>query len=246
MNRPYILTRRNLNPTAKLLAQELGIRRYFEPRDYAPAIRWGNSDTILPHDTKYNSCSHIRSCSDKLQFDEDMRNKDIPNISIHSYNERFMPEKYPVVVRQNLHGTRGQGIVICESLEELNNTPNHRYWTYWYDFKFELGVHMLGGKVVRVFKKVRVAGEEEEKYPIRNLHRGYHYSLVNLDKYEKLIPFMNNVYEHFPLEMGRWDIGWDRDNKTYRVIEANSAPGLAENENTRQLYVDFLKEKLNV
>jgi hypothetical protein len=242
MNNPYILTRRNLNPTAKLLARELGIRRYFEPRNYAPIIRWGNSDNIYEYDfdTELNDPKLISLSSNKLSFSNRMEIKEIPHVEL----SKEVPEKFPIVVREILYGTRGEGIYICESMDEyLDNGKG--YWTYWYNFQFELGVHMLGGKIVRVFKKVREEGLEEEKYPIRNLHKGYHYSLVNIENYRRLPEFMANVYNKFPLEMGRWDIGWDSDNKTYRVIEANSAPGLAENENTLNCYVEFLKGKLN-
>lgn len=100
-----------------------------------------------------------------------------------------------------------------------------------------------GGKIVKLFKKIKAEGNEDD-FPIRNVKNGYHYQLRNLEKYKKLPKYMDKVFEVFPIQMSRFDVGWDKANKTYRIIESNSAPILLDNPNTLSLYGDFLITQL--
>lgn len=244
MNRPYILTRRNLNPSAKALAGALGLKKSFEPLDQPPNIRWGNSEGDFDEegDTQFNDPYSIAFCGNKVKFSDEMKSAQIPHVELAMYQA----ETFPVVVRTSLSASKGEGIVICENAEEF--APYRRnYWSPWYNFESEYGIHLLGGKIVKLFKKVREEGLEPEKYPLRNMERGYHFKRMDIDgesKFPRLKKFMQEVYEKFPLEMGRWDVGFDSRTREYMVIEANSAPGIAENEDTLKMYVQFLRENL--
>jgi len=249
----YILTRKFLKPTARLLAKELGLVVRTEiVDDTFPTIRWGNSegsseDSPSNEETIYNSPELIYFASSKKAFSTMMLEGNITVIEFH----KGTPEHYPVVVRTTLSGYGGKGIVVCENWEEFGQY-DACWWSYWYNFSYELGVHILGGMVVKVFRKewsptdeMISLGISELKYPIRNSKKGYSFKLLSIEGHPKLYKTVEEFYKVFPIQMGRLDIGWDVNSKCYRVIEFNSAPGLAENDNTLKLYVDFLKEKLN-
>lgn len=237
-NRPYILSRTFLSPTARLLAAELGIQRSNIVRNYPPLIRWGNSDGEFENDTDLNLPEIIRICSNKLDFSRNLESLGIPHIPIY----RGIPTRFPIVVRQNLSASRGIGIVVCKNLEEFNNTPRNQFWSLWYNFRYELGVHLLGGKIVKVMKKVRDENLPDEEFPIKNSNRGYHFKSVRIENFKSLTPLMENIYNKFSMQFGRWDVGFDEDSKCYRVIESNSAPGLSENENTLNKYLEFFSD----
>lgn len=251
-NVPYILTRRNLNPSARLLARELGLQKSYEPRRYAPVIRWGNSDGEYNQDTLLNMPEIIHICGNKLLFSNTMRNLGIPHVEIL----RGHPERFPVVIRHSLSGMRGQGIEIFNYEDILQGRSwDETYWSYWRDFSFELGVHIFNGEPVRTFKKVyrleEVDEDSEEDYvenepefPIRNSEKGYGFRLVNIEKYPKLNPLLKLFCDKFGLKFGRLDIGWNHTEKKYEIIEANSAPGLAENDNTARIYIEGFKRLL--
>jgi hypothetical protein len=241
----YILTRKSVGLSARLLSKELGLKRLMEPTRNPPLIRWGNSDVNgrpgeISTDTNLNNPAAIHICANKLTFSREMTKLGISHIQINTGN----PTKFPVVVRQLLSASKGAGIVVCKNLQEYQNTPRNTYWSDWIYFSAEFGVHMLGGNIAKAMRKVREENEEKEEYPIRNSGRGYSFRRSSTENKGKLVEFMKFVYEKFPLQFGRWDIGWDNANKRYVVIEANSAPDLTQNEETAAMYVNFLRERI--
>jgi hypothetical protein len=238
-----ILSNRFTFPSARVLAnfltKETGkVFKATTNLSKSPAIVWGNS--LAKNETDLNTPELVKISSNKRLFSELLESNNIPCLKIN-YGE---PQKFPVVVRTILTGSKGNGIVVCKDREEF--IPYlHCGWTYWHYFKFELGVHILGGEIHRVFKKVSELNEPEE-FPIKNAERGYHYSLVDGNEYPKLIPFIKQIYEVFPIQFTRLDVGWDTENKIYRAIESNSAPGLSQNENTLEVYGEFIINKLGL
>jgi len=244
----YILSTPTLIDSARLLGQSLGmdiITRMDSVNLPAPTIRWGNSDGRFGNDTFYNDPTAIYICGSKTRLTKFCMDNGISSIEYHIGT----PERYPVVVRTLLHASEGLGIVLCENEEEFSKVERHP-WSYYYNFSFELGVHILGGEIVRVFKKLRKEGLEEEKYPIRNSTRGYRFSLRSpeyiQENYPTLEQFVDTFYNAVNIQMARLDIGWDADTKIFRIIEANSAPGLTNNRNTLETYVRFLKNNLEI
>lgn len=246
----YILTRPKLFPSAReirnTILQKTGKRFLIkvEPTAEPPEIRWGNSDRVIQDkDTDINCREDIYVCSNKSRFGNVMKNASIPHVE---YHRGSTPENFPVVIRTIPNGMGGEGIIICFDEDEFLEKYSGYMWSYWYNFTFELGVHLLGGKIVKLFKKTRSEGNREEEFPIRNSHRGYSFSLRDVGKYEKLPTITDLFYSSIPIEMTRLDIGWDANNKTYRIIEANTAPSLSNNENTLDLYTDFMIERLGL
>jgi glutathione synthase/RimK-type ligase-like ATP-grasp enzyme len=203
-------------------------------------IRYGNSDPVNVVDTQYNSANFIRLSSNKAAFSIKMMEN---NIYSPIYNKANPTDNdFPLLIRKTLTSYGGRGIVVCRNREEFNNNWNNAYvWTKFIKTEFELRVHVIDGQVVRIFKKTPI--NEEQEYPIRNMDRGYHYSLRANEKYQKVIDLVNVLN---PILNGKFftlDIGWDSVKKKYLVFEINSGSGL--NENTVKLYANFLAQKFN-
>jgi hypothetical protein len=246
----YILSHPNLTRSAKPLAKKIGelVGEEIEVRTipdnrYRIIIRYGNSTSTVNATNNYNSPEHIRIAGNKLRLSQFLMEKEFPQLEV----DNDLPDKYPIVVRTELNRGGGIGIEICESESEFREKFIYRhYWTPWYNFQFELGVHILGGEIARVFKKVRSEELEEEKYPIKNTQRGYNFKLREnwKERYRGLDKFVAKLYEIFPIQFARLDVGYDKETGGYRLIEINSAPDLSQNHNTLELYAKFLAKKI--
>lgn len=246
-----ILAHRSCIVSAKLLRDHLSVltgRAIRVTRNAArirgPFIRYGSADDVKVPDTGYNSQAFVRLASNKSAFAKTMKDA---NIYSPIYYQATMPDKYPVLIRKTLNSSGGKGIVVCPDKTIFDaNWANTYVWTPFIKTQFELRVHVVGGQVVKVFKKryVGVDGQEEGEelkepaLPIRNLDRGYHYSARDIDTYPKVLELVAALG---PVLVGKFytlDIGWDKAKKQYFVFEANSGSGL--NTQTVELYADYL------
>jgi hypothetical protein len=237
----YIITNKSVCLSARSLAKKIvalggpKLPVKITPIKDKVAIRWGSSQMILGEDTKLNDPVIIRTVANKYILSTILMRQDFPHVEILSGT----PDHFPVVVRQELTGSKGAGIVVCRNQTEFN--PYRRFmWSRWYNFSFELGIHILGGYIVKVFKKIWRGEGSEPEFPIKNADKGYDFSLCKIDSFKKIPDFIKTLYEIIPIQFGRLDIGWDADDRSYRLIEANSAPGLTENDNTLNIYAEFL------
>lgn len=230
----YILTSESLSQSARKLGDALDMGVFTDPQECPPMIRWGTSLGIWANDRSINSANTIKTAGNKLNFLKLLEARGIPCVEMHKGHR---PDRYPVVMRKLLNSYGGRGIEIAEGPEQFLDGVA---WSYYYNFSFELGVHCFGGRIIRIFKKVP---NEKNKYNI--LHNdNSHFSLRRADFYPKLPPIMNEMCNLFGVHFGRYDIGWDSDNKTYRIIELNTAPGISDNDNTFNAYVEEFKRWL--
>lgn len=243
----YILSNNNstLLSSATLLAERLSSDEHpikvstFPVSGEKLLIRWGISGYPRHEETLYNERGLIYTCGNKARFSAFLSEHDIPHVELF---QGKAPERFPVVIRTQLNAGGGKGIKIAENEEEFLPFKDE-YWSYFYPFKYEWGVHILRGQVRRIFKKVWKGDEPEVKYPIRNSQNGYSFSLRKLETYPRLIKFCERFSFRFPIMFGRMDIGLTVDGE-FRIIEFNSAPDLTQNANTLQMYVDFFKETI--
>lgn len=213
-------------------------------------LRWGNSETSsnIVADTDLNPRNLIQIAANKLSFSKRMQEADIPSPVYHSQQ---MPTIFPVLIRQTLHGFGGEGIVVCRDGNDFrHNWRNGFYWTPFMKVSSEFRVHCAGGKVLRVFKKLREEGMGEEEVPIRNLHRGYHFGLVEnpLERMPNLKTFIEDLWNNLGIKTGFFaaDVGWMSTAKKWMIFEINSAPGVTENENTCREYANYIVEALHL
>ena len=236
----FILSNPELVASARLLAEELDIRLSVRPLEEAPSIRWGNSAGEYLKDTKYNDPVLIHESRKDILSDIMVMNG-IPCVEIHRGD--IVPDHFPVVRRNILAGAGGAGIKVIRSPEEFD-ARRSAAWSYWRQFDYELGVHIFDGEVLRIFKKIWTGPENEPQYPIRNSDNGYHFRLVSINSFPKLPALLKQFYRVFPIGFARLDIGWDIENRTYRIIECNSAPSVAANHNTLAVYAEHLRNKI--
>lgn len=246
----YILTNNRVIESAKLIQQTLyesaGILLALKTElilDDPFAIRWGNSNYrgYGGPENVFNSADSIRLAGNKLRLSEYLQDKEFPHVEIFE----GVPDHFPVVVRKELNRGGGIGIHICKTFDEFEAYWENYPWSYWRNFQSEFGVHMLGGKVVKAFRKVWDKEDElESEFPIKNTSKGYRYSLVDFSKKSKLLKYCSSFYETLPINMCRLDIGWNAEKKIYELIEVNSAPDLTKNANTLDLYVKYIAENL--
>jgi hypothetical protein len=204
-----------------------------------PLIRYGNTwKSFGIDDTKFNSPEFIAITGNKLLFSQKMGEGGIYSPIFHRELDRIT---FPCVIRQTLNAHGGVGIIFCENDEDFKgNWSNNCWWTPFVKMDFELRVHILGGEIKRIFKKVK---ENEEEFPIRNQENGYHFSLRNIENYRKLGVLVKRLTEIFGTEaFYSIDVGWDSQRREYFVIEANSCSGL--NSYTVEVYADYLIQKL--
>lgn len=238
----FIYTNTSMFPSARALAQSLSTKTGSMVRVTAHPdtilsgrfIRWGNSSPIDGGQESYNSAELIGVAANKKLLSDYMVETGIPCVEIKT----GIPSSYPVVNRRTLTGYGGSGITISRTPEDFYfNSRTSRHWSYFRNFSFELGIHIFNGRIIKLFKKV-LKNEYGDEFPIRNSSRGYHFSLVNQERYPKLYPLVEMFYNEFPIMFGRMDVGWDCVNKIYRVIEMNTAPRLTNNLDTLEAYTN--------
>ncbi len=253
-----ILTHRSCIVSAKLLRDHLSaligraIRVTTNPaRINGQFIRYGSAAPVAVPDTQFNSQAFVQLASNKSAFSALLKDHGIPTPIFYRTTQPTAAQ-YPVLIRKTLNSSGGRGIVVCPNAATFaaNWAPAY-VWTPFIKTQFELRVHVLGGEVVKVFKKrfVGVGGAEEATelaepaLPIRNLDKGYHYSARELDTYPKVHELVDKLHPHIGTPaFYTLDIGWDHAKKHYFVFEANSGSGL--NTQTVELYADYLARAL--
>jgi glutathione synthase/RimK-type ligase-like ATP-grasp enzyme len=244
-----ILTNRYCYPSAKILRDELvkltGERIFVTHRPEVIrnlCLRYGNSSPIFRgRDTNYNSPEFIRLCSSKLSTSRILTDN---NILTPQFFGQGKPTEYPVLIRESLSLSGGRGIHLAQDEQDfVSKWRPGFYWTPFIQTSSEYRIHILGNQISRIFKKVRREGLEEEKFPIRNLHKGYHFSLrTNLSKFDNLKVLVENLSKFLDMKFCGLDVAWTT-NKQYIVWELNSAPGL-QNETTASFYAEYLAREI--
>lgn len=201
-------------------------------------IRYGNSTVIQGITKEINPPNIVSTLAFKNRFSADLLANDIYSVE---FFRNQVPQRFPVLIRETLTSYGGRGIHLARNEQEFNSLYNRGFW--WTPFirtQFELRVHILGGEVKRIFKKEYIGDDQEQEFPIRNMHRGYHFSLRNINNYPKVITLVNTIVERVTGKncFFALDVGWDAEKKEYLVFEGNSSPGL--NQNEAQVYGDFI------
>jgi hypothetical protein len=245
-----ILTNKSSYPSAKILRnalQDLYNKRILvtsnpeKIRKY-PFIRYGNSSPVnLLEETDFNTPNFIQLSSNKLKFSRLMyQNK----IYSPEYKREIGNLIFPLLIRETLTSFGCRGIHVIKNEEEFNETwRDFFFWTKYVPLNFELRVHILGGKIAKIFKKELI---EPQEYPIRN-NSLCHFSLKNPENYPKLKSFIETLTNIKEVNEGKFysmDVGWDTINKKYFIIELNTGSGL--NENTAEEYAKYIYENMEI
>lgn len=235
-----ILTNKNLLPAARALADALSRQSgkvwkvTTNPERKNIRLNFGcgkGGDDLI------NQGSFVRLLSHKGRFSDFITSQ---NIFTPSFSRDIPKESdFPIIIRKSLSSFGGKGIIGVSNYEEYRKFIGE-YWTTFYNIRSEFRVHVIGGRIIRVFKKVS-REEEERAFPIRNAANGWHFSLVeNLSKMPKLIELIEEVSEVFGTRCYfAADVGWVQNLHKWLLLECNTAPGM-NNSTTAELYAENL------
>ena len=247
-----ILTHRTSFPSAKLLRdalfQETGVRYLVTKhpdRIRRLHVRYGATGQVNCADTKFNSPRLINLVANKLRFSNTIKDKFATPEFIR--NREPYDYEFPIVIREIMQGFGGVGIIMCRDREAFDAAWKGSYWTRFVKTTQEFRVHVLGGELSRLFRKVRIRIDgvrpDEVEFPIRTGRSGdYRFSLWSGGS---VFPDLTELVGQLHAEIGghfyALDVGKLPDNQGWFIFEANSAPGL--NRNTASAYAKYLVEQ---
>jgi glutathione synthase/RimK-type ligase-like ATP-grasp enzyme len=204
-------------------------------------IRYGYSADVWVPDTRHNSASFIRLVCNKLRFSNLIAQH---GFSTPNFRQDTRNVIFPCLIRHTLRSYDGRGIVVCRNKNDFKeNWDAESFWTPFVRTTREYRVHVLGGKVAKIFAKVK-PDDYEDEFPIRNLRLGYHYSLCDIDRLPGIQKLVKKLHPIIGGSFYTLDLGWDNNKKEYFVFEANSGSGL--NEKTAILYAEYLIKELKI
>lgn len=246
MSSRYILSPSRFGLTAKALSAALqkisGEKLLITQRSHGKNIALSIGQMPLAGATdlpKVNSRKLVNLCSNKERFASFVGEK---HIVPRFY--KTIPDVFPVIIRKTLTGFRGRGMILCENADTFHKNWDPIYWwTPYIPMTKEFRVHILGGVVERIFKKVYVGKSPEKRYPLRNMDNGYHFSLIGHENsFSKLKSQIASLWRSLEIEHGYFalDIGTARDGYVY--IEGNSVASLSKNSNTCAMYAKYIAE----
>jgi len=158
-----------------------------------------------------------------------------------------------LVARTVLNGHGGKGIVLIDSVAKFVMAP---LYTVYIPKKSEYRVHVIGGKVVDVTRKVLREDHPDKEginWKIRNHDNGFIFTRANKNFLNRDgVPRLeidccpqsvkreaSRAVAALGLDFGAVDIIWNQKNESAYVLEVNTAPGISET--AVNIYSDVLR-----
>ena len=253
MRHTYIYSWQEASGGAKELAENLGVRRIkheksgFKASKDKVVINWGSSQ--VPAHVQgcriLNSPAHVATMSNKLRFFDLMnggsRLPEWTGSAIEAFRMGAGDKNLTLVCRTVLNGHSGAGIIIWEREKGLD-IPRAPLYTRYVKKAAEYRVHVLGGRVIDVQRKIkRPDFVGTPNWQVRNHENGFIYIRNGVEDAmpEDVLVQAMKCFERSGLDFGAIDVIWnDKEQKAY-VLEINTAPGLSP-ETTRR-YAEAFK-----
>lgn len=191
--------------------------------------RWFNPDTM----DWINDPTRISNASDKLRCFMLLEDYAVPCLpwTIHpEVAEDWF--RYPdtiVYARTSIRGTRGSGIIVCRTLDELPMAP---LYTLGRPDREEYRVHVFEGQVIDVTKKKRLGSKKREErgmgepdMDIRNLKNGWIFARQDINPSEQLKQACIDAVDACGLTFGGVDVFQYPDGSA-EVCEINTSPAM--------------------
>lgn len=222
MNRPVILYHRSTGRTARMLSEVLHLDRVKAVDPYTPVvIRWGSSAPAAL-DFAINTRQSIALTSHGLNSLQVMEEAGVPVPAVWT-RPPVEQELYPILARTINH-RGGMDIYWCQDHDEALATGRH-FFTQYTPVDMEFRAHVFGGKVLRVFRKVKREEGADDK--IRTSYRGWGYSRVTERSIgESGVSVSLNAVSALGLAFGAVDLGYNSETGKFVVFEANTGPSL--------------------
>lgn len=244
----YIRPYKNASASAKLLCQALQItnlKKRTKLRSGDVILNWGGQGD-MPDDFDYDTMYMINSpeAITRAVFKVDTLQAIAQYTGNTNYfttrsdvmqwiaNQGGMPAGMVIYCRTLTRASKGRGIVVAKSVDEIVDAP---LYTYAYPCKREYRVHVFGSSIVDLVAKVKVVDKNSPKYVenpnafVRNSETGYVFARgavkIPNSVREELENSAKTAVDALGLTFGAVDIVRDVNNN-YTVLEINTAPGI--------------------
>lgn len=212
---------------AKLLAEEMDVYRATGKGNYANAvlINWGN---VPRKNCRKIINAHADRAVNKLRFFDRMRNAlEPPRIPAYTSSRQvaqgWLQGGHSVVVRAVLDGSRGEGISIIEPSPGAS-IPAAPLYTKYSPKSGEYRVHIVGGRVIHLQKKVKERGSATHQ--VRNAANGYFYTSNCSDVPSDVATQALKAFKALGVDFAAFDVIYSKRTQQATVLEANTAPGI--------------------
>lgn len=239
--------------SARKLARGLRIKRIrnpdnttFAPRVGDTVVNWGRS---APFPSSWRSGLILNSpeavgvaSNKKLAFEMlGAAGVRIPRYTDDYARAKKWAKKRIVFGRRLLRSSSGRGIEIYKTPEDVRGgLPLYVRYT---PKKDEYRVHVHGGAVIDVQKKMRRRGEftgdPDTRNMVRNYDNGWVFGRCDINPPQDVIDQSVMAVAALKLDFGAVDVGWTENIQLATVYEVNTAPGLSGT--TIQKYVDTFR-----
>lgn len=203
----------------------------FRARHNDVIINWGCTsvpDYLHNAACVLNKPELVANACDKLKaFDSMLRvGVRVPDFCVDPQVARqWQREGHTVVVRKLLRASSGRGIVVCSPNDELPDAPLYVKYIKKQD---EYRVHVLGGRVIDVQRKMRTYSvpDEDVNWQIRNHINGFVFGRTDVEINEDTRTQAVQAVRSLSLDFGAVDVVWNEHQQKCYVLEVNTAPGL--------------------
>lgn len=265
MNNLKIIPYKISSSSAKFLANFLNIKRIFPNKAYKylkkdTLINWGYSSLppVLINVKKYNIINPFESvanCVNKINCLTILRENNISCIDFTTNKEEaveLLKKGNIVYCRTLINSTKGNGIVIANTLEELVDS---KLYTIYFKNTNEYRVHVFDGKIIDIQEKKRMSEEklnsfgiskENRTKKIRNHGSGWCFCRENIVFPEIVGDTAIKAVKALGLTFGACDISFNSKKNNCAVLEINTAPGLEEGLETHKNYCKAFSEYFNI
>ena len=196
---------------------------------YKYTFKYGFSRKIKAN-TVFNKTKNVEIAIDKLKFLNAFKGSGLTVDFTQDIKEatQWLKNNDCVVARNELDGSNGDGLVYCEDLKTLNNTPAI-FWTKYVEHTNEFRVYLWKDTVISIYDKKQIDG---------------HFQFVLFKGAEdnpQLVSLAKEVYNRVGLDWCGADVL--RDNKgKLTLLEVNSGPILFPY--TAKKLVNILKQEI--
>jgi hypothetical protein len=237
-----LLRGKGCNRSAITLGQELGltVRRQPQAEDKV-IVRWGSTRTAVEGEQgTVNSRDAIYKASQKISALEFLGENDITVPRI--WQELSDAICLPCLSRQQVH-RQGRDICLINTIEEAESAlADGKFLVELLPVREEYRAHVVNFEPIKLFRKVKIDDTADEL--IRSARLNWRFYNIDISKSRWLNPLLDkavSVAKLLGLFFTAVDIIHTTDHR-FVVLEANSAPGLADNAVVRTIYVEAIKK----
>jgi glutathione synthase/RimK-type ligase-like ATP-grasp enzyme len=239
----FILPYKSGSLSAKSLAQALHCKRLktegsrYIPRAHHIIVNWGTSS--VPTSVQDGGClllnrgDAVSIASDKLHTFQKLSEQATIGINIPQWTVSrqealtWIEQGSKVVARTLLRGHSGNGIVMVDSIDSLEEVTAPLYVKY-IKKQQEYRVHVFNGSVIDVQRKMRRTDTPDDAvdWQVRNHSNGFIFGREGVSLPDTALAMCVDSVAALGLDFGAVDLIWNERADTYYVLEINTACGL--------------------